>query len=153
MRAVARLLRDACVKPHRLSYKCVCERSPSRRESHNEGGFIKVGREDGFTGEHLDGEHSWMSGSSAAILAAVRSNVQVLQNFISEEEEAAFLKELDPGLKRKRYEFDHWDDVRRHIFLHCFPCCFDVGQILEPASQFSPLVTVRRFPHENRKNP
>lgn len=110
-----RVLSALCIKTHRVSYKCVCESSPSRRQSHSEGGFSKVGIEDGLTGEQVDGEHSWMCGSSAAVLSAVRGNVQVLQNFISEDEEVAFLKELDPGLKRKRYEFDHWDDVRNHL--------------------------------------
>ncbi|KAG7335407.1 hypothetical protein KOW79_002003 [Hemibagrus wyckioides] len=106
LRVSVRVLGEFCVKPHRVvSYKCVCERSPSRRETHNKG------REDGVDGEHVDGEHSWMHGSSAEVLSTVRANVQVLQNFISEEEEASFLKELDPGLKRKRYEFDHWDDA------------------------------------------
>ncbi|XP_017315802.1 alpha-ketoglutarate-dependent dioxygenase alkB homolog 7, mitochondrial [Ictalurus punctatus] len=111
MRVVMRVLSALCIKTHRVSYKCVCESSPSRRQSHSEGGFSKVGIEDGLTGEQVDGEHSWMCGSSAAVLSAVRGNVQVLQNFISEDEEVAFLKELDPGLKRKRYEFDHWDDA------------------------------------------
>lgn len=116
LRVSVRVLGEFCVKPHRVvSYKCVCERSPSRRETHNKG------REDGFTGEHVDGEHSWMHGSSAEVLSTVRANVRVLQNFISEEEEESFLKELEPGLKRKRYEFDHWDDVRNHF--HLYYCC------------------------------
>lgn len=109
-----RVLSELCVEPRRVSYKCVCVSTRSRSEGQNKGGFSKIGSVDGFTGEHLDGEHSWMCGSSAAVLSAVRGHVQVLQNFISEEEEEAFLKELDPGLKRKRYEVDHWDDVRSH---------------------------------------
>ncbi|MCI4385506.1 hypothetical protein PGIGA_G00051230 [Pangasianodon gigas] len=111
MRAVRRQLSELCVKAHALSCKRVCESSPSCRQTHNTRGFSRAGSGDGFTGEHLDGEHSWMCGSSAAVLSAVRGHVQLLQNFISEEEEEAFLKELDPGLKRKRYEFDHWDDA------------------------------------------
>ena len=39
------------------------------------------------------------------------SKVEVRTAFISEEEEGALLRELEPGLKKKRYEFDHWDDV------------------------------------------
>ncbi|XP_060748299.1 alpha-ketoglutarate-dependent dioxygenase alkB homolog 7, mitochondrial isoform X2 [Tachysurus vachellii] len=114
-RVVFRVL--GALKPHRISYKGVCE-------THNKRGLCEGGEEgftgehegftgehEGFTGEHRVGKPSWMCGSSAAVLSTVRPNVQVLQNFISEEEEADFLQELDPGLKRKRYEFDHWDDA------------------------------------------
>lgn len=113
---------EVCVKPQTLSYKCVCQRSPSRRQSgHNKAGFSQVGS----GGEHLDEDHSWMCSSSAAVRLAVRGNVQVLKNFISKEEEAAFLKELEPGLKKKRYEFDHWDDVRSDMnyFSYCYDVC------------------------------
>ncbi len=37
----------------------------------------------------------------------------VLENFVSEEEEAALIKEADPHLKRMVYEKDHWDEVTR----------------------------------------
>lgn len=114
MKLVVRGLRELCVKAHR-----VCMGSAPRRRSYrpggpsgpSEGGPSEGGRGHGVTAEHVAGEHSWICGSSAAVLSAVHGDVQVLQNFISEEEEVALLKELDPGLKRKRYEFDHWDDV------------------------------------------
>lgn len=35
----------------------------------------------------------------------------VLEDFISEEEEQTLLQEIEPYLKRMRYEFDHWDDA------------------------------------------
>ncbi|KAG7491419.1 hypothetical protein MATL_G00003690 [Megalops atlanticus] len=50
-------------------------------------------------------------GSSAVVLEKVRGQVEVREDFISEDEERALLKELEPGLKKKRYEFDHWDDA------------------------------------------
>jgi len=56
-------------------------------------------------------ECKWLCGSSQEILSAVRGQVEVRQNFISEEEESAIFKEIEPGLRKKRYEFDHWDDV------------------------------------------
>lgn len=37
--------------------------------------------------------------------------MQVIPEFVTKEEEAAMLAELDPQLKRMRYEFDHWDNV------------------------------------------
>lgn len=50
-------------------------------------------------------------GSSPDLVEKLRSHVEVRTGFITEEEEAAFLIELEPGLKKKRYEFDHWDDA------------------------------------------
>jgi hypothetical protein len=35
----------------------------------------------------------------------------VKENFLSEQEEASLLEEIEPYMKRLRYEFDHWDDV------------------------------------------
>lgn len=52
-----------------------------------------------------------MVGSNPGLLRRLSSQVEVRPGFISEEEEAALLKELEPGLKRKRYEFDHWDNA------------------------------------------
>jgi hypothetical protein len=37
--------------------------------------------------------------------------MKVLENFLTSDEEEEFLKEIEPYLKRMRYEFDHWDDV------------------------------------------
>ncbi|XP_028267125.1 alpha-ketoglutarate-dependent dioxygenase alkB homolog 7, mitochondrial [Parambassis ranga] len=50
-------------------------------------------------------------GSSPELVQRLGSQVEVRPAFITEEEEAALLKELEPGLKKKRYEFDHWDDA------------------------------------------
>lgn len=54
---------------------------------------------------------AWVCGSSPHIVESVREFVEVQFDFITKEEEQALLKELEPGLKKKRYEFDHWDDV------------------------------------------
>lgn len=56
-------------------------------------------------------ECKWLYGSSQEMLSVVRGHVEVRQNFISEEEEDALFKEVETGLRKKRYEFDHWDDV------------------------------------------
>jgi alkylated DNA repair protein alkB family protein 7 len=45
------------------------------------------------------------------LVQRLRGQVEVRTEFISEEEEGALMKELEPGLRKKRYEFDHWDDV------------------------------------------
>lgn len=52
-----------------------------------------------------------MLSSSPGLLLRLRAQVEVRPGFITEEEEAALLEELEPGLKRKRYEFDHWDNA------------------------------------------
>uniref|UniRef100_A0A1A8FKS7 Alpha-ketoglutarate-dependent dioxygenase alkB homolog 7, mitochondrial n=1 Tax=Nothobranchius korthausae TaxID=1143690 RepID=A0A1A8FKS7_9TELE len=59
----------------------------------------------------LKNHHEFMVGSSRELLQKLSSQVEVRTGFITEEEEAALVQELEPGLKKKRYEFDHWDDA------------------------------------------
>lgn len=42
---------------------------------------------------------------------AVMSNFEVIQDYINEEEEAVLVKEVEPHLRRLKYQFDHWDDA------------------------------------------
>lgn len=62
-------------------------------------------------------------GSSRELVQKLGSQVQVRTGFITEEEEQTLLRELDPGLKKKRYEFDHWDDVSLCKLTACSPHC------------------------------
>ncbi|CAL8272968.1 unnamed protein product [Lota lota] len=55
-------------------------------------------------------EH-YVDGSSRDLIQRLSTQVEVRPQFISEEEECALFQELEPGLKRKRYQFDHWDDA------------------------------------------
>lgn len=41
----------------------------------------------------------------------IRSSVIVVQDFLNEEEEDTLFKEVEPHLKRLRYEVNHWDDA------------------------------------------
>ena len=41
----------------------------------------------------------------------VLEDVTLCDDFISEEEEMSLFEEVEPYLKKMRYEFDHWDDV------------------------------------------
>lgn len=50
-------------------------------------------------------------GSSVKLVQRLGSQVEVRTGFITEEEEAILIREIEPGLKRKRYEYDHWDDA------------------------------------------
>ncbi|XP_049879351.1 alpha-ketoglutarate-dependent dioxygenase alkB homolog 7, mitochondrial [Pectinophora gossypiella] len=47
----------------------------------------------------------------AALRAAVLRDLHVTRDFVTEEEEAALMAELEPTLKRMRYEYDHWDNA------------------------------------------
>lgn len=42
----------------------------------------------------------------------------VHNDFLSEAEEQSILDEVDPYMKKLRYEFDHWDDVS--LYSQCF---------------------------------
>lgn len=63
-------------------------------------------------------------GSRRELVERLGSQVEVRAAFISEEEEQALLRELEPGLRKKRYEFDHWDDVGVACFVLLFVCLF-----------------------------
>ncbi|XP_076046082.1 alpha-ketoglutarate-dependent dioxygenase alkB homolog 7, mitochondrial [Oratosquilla oratoria] len=41
----------------------------------------------------------------------IKKSFTTIENFISEEEEDILMKEIEPHIKRLRYEFDHWDDA------------------------------------------
>lgn len=50
--------------------------------------------------------------SSAALGRRLRAGgVAVLPAFVSEEEEALLVRELEPQLRRRRYQDAHWDGV------------------------------------------
>ncbi|CAH0595003.1 unnamed protein product [Chrysodeixis includens] len=49
--------------------------------------------------------------SDEKLRATVLQDMQVYPEFITEREEIALLNELEPQLRRMRYEFDHWDNA------------------------------------------
>ncbi|XP_075983807.1 alpha-ketoglutarate-dependent dioxygenase alkB homolog 7, mitochondrial [Anticarsia gemmatalis] len=54
---------------------------------------------------------SWKEDMKPELRATVLKDMQVYPDFITEREEADMLAELEPTLKRMRYEFDHWDNA------------------------------------------
>ncbi|RVE43064.1 hypothetical protein evm_012295 [Chilo suppressalis] len=54
---------------------------------------------------------TWPVGEEPELRASVLRDMCVIPNFITEQEEAVLLAELEPVLKRMRYEFDHWDNA------------------------------------------
>lgn len=39
--------------------------------------------------------------------------MKILPNFINEQEESILMQEIDPYMKRLRYEYSHWDNVSK----------------------------------------
>ncbi|BES97132.1 alkB, alkylation repair homolog 7 (E. coli) [Nesidiocoris tenuis] len=42
---------------------------------------------------------------------AILENFILVNDFISEDEELSLMKEIEPKLRRMRYQYDHWDDA------------------------------------------
>ncbi|XP_027624777.1 alpha-ketoglutarate-dependent dioxygenase alkB homolog 7, mitochondrial isoform X1 [Tupaia chinensis] len=55
----------------------------------------------------------WVRGSGPAVLRRLQDAAVVRPGFLSAAEEATLRSELEPELRRRRYEYDHWDAVRR----------------------------------------
>lgn len=55
---------------------------------------------------------AWVRGSGAAVLSRLRDAAVVRPGFLSAAEEETLSRELEPELRRRRYEYDHWDAVR-----------------------------------------
>lgn len=51
----------------------------------------------------------------AETISGVSSSFTVVPDMITEAEEEMLMKEVEPHLKRLKYEFDHWDDVRSFV--------------------------------------
>uniref|UniRef100_A0A1I8PFX8 Alpha-ketoglutarate-dependent dioxygenase AlkB-like domain-containing protein n=1 Tax=Stomoxys calcitrans TaxID=35570 RepID=A0A1I8PFX8_STOCA len=70
----------------------------------------------------LDFRGEWL----AADKEKFQCDMKVLVDFITVEEETKLLEEIEPYMKRLRYEFDHWDDAihgfreteRKHWYPH-----------------------------------
>lgn len=56
---------------------------------------------------------SWVRGSGPAVLNRLRDAAVVQPGFLTAAEEETLSRELEPDLRRRRYEYDHWDAVRR----------------------------------------
>ncbi|XP_044129703.1 alpha-ketoglutarate-dependent dioxygenase alkB homolog 7, mitochondrial [Bufo gargarizans] len=52
-----------------------------------------------------------ISPSSTAVLSQLSPDLTLQPDFITAEEEAALCRELEPVLRKKRYESGHWDDA------------------------------------------
>ncbi|XP_032821857.1 alpha-ketoglutarate-dependent dioxygenase alkB homolog 7, mitochondrial isoform X2 [Petromyzon marinus] len=64
--------------------------------------------ESGQAARH-DGPRPWLSCESPRVEALVQGDVEVSEEFVSEEEERLLVKDVEPTLRRLKYQFDHWD--------------------------------------------
>lgn len=83
-------------KSLRYLTRYLSSRAPVLREEEARISFIT----DGCSIEELEKVQDLVSG-----------NLEIRENFVSEEEEGLLLKEVEPYLKRQKYQYDHWDDV------------------------------------------
>ncbi|KAG5208857.1 hypothetical protein R6Z07F_006691 [Ovis aries] len=54
-------------------------------------------------------QQGWVRGSGAAVLSRLQDAAVVRPGFLSAAEEETLSRELEPELRRRRYEYDHWD--------------------------------------------
>lgn len=54
----------------------------------------------------------WVRASGPAVLSRLQHAAVVRPGFLSAADEETLRRELDPELRRRRYEYDHWDAVR-----------------------------------------
>ncbi|CAK1552426.1 unnamed protein product [Leptosia nina] len=54
---------------------------------------------------------SWKPDEEDDLRRQMLKDMRVIPDFISEAEEISLLSEVEPQLKRMRYEFDHWDNA------------------------------------------
>ncbi|XP_022120746.1 alpha-ketoglutarate-dependent dioxygenase alkB homolog 7, mitochondrial isoform X1 [Pieris rapae] len=54
---------------------------------------------------------SWKADEDTDLRKQVVRDMRVIPDFINETEEISLLSEVEPQLKRMRYEFDHWDNA------------------------------------------
>lgn len=83
-------------KSFRYFTRYLSSRAPDLRDEETSISFIS----DGCSTEELE-----------KVQDLVVGNLEIREDFVSEEEEGMLLKEVEPYLKRQKYQFDHWDDV------------------------------------------
>lgn len=52
-----------------------------------------------------------LDSNDAEVMKTMQNFMIIKEDFINAEEEKLLLDEVNPYMKRLRYEFDHWDDV------------------------------------------
>lgn len=77
----------------------------------------KQSRKLGISYDHGQNSEDWIekymlfSNPNSAAKEIMMRDVRVIEDFLNEEEEKSLHEEVEPHMRRLRYEFDHWDDA------------------------------------------
>jgi len=83
----------------------------SRNESKVSASDQQAERNDEAVGGADGLQWTLFSFSTPSLREEITRDMIIYENFISSDEEQLLLKELEPYMKKLRYEFDHWDDA------------------------------------------
>lgn len=61
--------------------------------------------------QQLNDANLFIHASNDMVLKRIATNMTVIENFISKEEEISILDEIEPYMSRLKYESSHWDDA------------------------------------------
>jgi len=84
------------------SKRAICKQSNTLIFSYNHGQNCD---EDGVE------KYMFFSNPNSASKEIIMRDMRVIEDFLNEEEEKSIHEEVEPHMRRLRYEFDHWDDV------------------------------------------
>ena len=59
----------------------------------------------------FDNNCDYLDSNNVEAFNSIKKSMKVLNDFVSEEEEESLIKEIEPYIKRLRYESSHWDDA------------------------------------------
>lgn len=70
-----------------------------------------------FTTTRSASSASLIESQDAELKSIFAKDLILIEDFISKEEEESLLSEIEPYMKKLRYEYDHWDDVKTQELL------------------------------------
>ncbi|CAG2166759.1 unnamed protein product [Oppiella nova] len=59
----------------------------------------------------VDNKYSYLDSNDRKVFDLIKDSFRVIDDFVTEEEEQCLLREIEPYVKRLRYESSHWDDA------------------------------------------
>lgn len=113
--------RNYLVKMHNLSLKtCVLRRISNHRPIWKMNTLITKHDIFRFASNMIpsvEESPKWLDASDRNAFSDLIDSFIVYNDFITEDEERSLMNELNPYMRRLRYERDHWDDVSAHGFV------------------------------------
>ena len=64
-------------------------------------------RNNGKTNDNFE----YLDSNNVEAIDIIKNSMKVLNDFVTQEEEQTLMKEIEPYMKRLRYETSHWDDA------------------------------------------